>query len=126
MGFFVTIVKLNSDSTFEYNFRGDLANNFGTGTYEVKNGIVDLTFIKQPTERTGYWTREDSSGNTDTVYYNIAEIFNPPRTEPLTFKLGNNKLWIINKDGEVVKRANCYSRTRKFLLRGDNFTTTRK
>lgn len=126
IGFFVTTVKLNSDSTFEYNFRGDLVNESGKGTYEVNNGIVDLTFIKQPIKRTEYWIREDSSGNIDTVYYNIDEIFNPPRTEPLTYKLGNNKLWIINKYGKVVKRANCYSRTRKFLFWGDKFTTTRK
>jgi hypothetical protein len=110
IGFFVTTVTLKADSTFEYRFKGDLANNFGTGTFEVSNDILELSFDKD--------IIADSM--------NIAKLLNPSPKEPLYYKTGNNKLWVINNEGKVVRTANCYSRTRRFIFWGDEFMTRRR
>lgn len=127
IGFFVTTVKLNNDSTFEYRFRGDLANESGIGTFTVSDRTLELNFVKDTTNDSKFnMTFTDSLGNVDIVAVDLSELLNPTPTEPLTYKLGTNKLWVTNNEGDVVKRANCYSRTRRFIFWGDRFMTTRK
>ena len=126
IGFFLTTVKINGASTFEYQFRGDLINEFGTGSYYVSGGIIELNFTKDTTQALEYMTWVDSIGNLDTVALNFSELLHPTPTGPIRYKIGNNKLWVINMEGDVVKRAECINRTRRFLIRGGNHMTTRR
>jgi hypothetical protein len=87
MGFFVTKIQLNKDSTFKYEFGGDMMYNKGTGMYKIENGnIIHLTFDKD--SMTTIEKALSSSGK---------------RPNKLLYKRG--RLHEFTKEGEIVKKG---------------------
>jgi hypothetical protein len=108
MGFFVTRIQLNKDSTFKYEFSGDMMYNKGTGTYRIENRkIIHLTFDKD--SLTTIEKALSSSGK---------------RPNKLLYKSG--RLHEFSKDGQIIKKGKGLSRHKKFLFFGDRYLTTRK
>ena len=108
MGFFETRIQLNKDSTFRYEFVGDMMYNKGTGTYEIEGEkIVHLTFDID--SLTALEKALSSDGK---------------RPNKLLYK--NGQLHEFTQDGQIVKKGKGLSRHKKFLFFGDRYMTTRK
>lgn len=108
-GFFATKIQLNPDSTFKYEFRGDLMYNKGTGRYKVQNKrLILLTF--------------DKDENTDPMARALGS--NGKRPTRLYYK--NGKLYEFGTNGELVKKGQAFSRHKKFLIFGYPYMRTRK
>jgi hypothetical protein len=108
MGFFVTKIQLNKDSTFKYEFSGDMMYNKGTGTYRIENKkIIHLAFDK------------DSLTTIEK-----ALSINGKRPQKLVYKGG--RLHEFTVDGQIVKKGKGLSRHKKFLFFGDRYLATRR
>ncbi|WP_156180372.1 hypothetical protein [Rufibacter radiotolerans] len=112
MGFFVTRIQLNKDSTFKYEFSGELSHNKGTGKYRVEDvSVIHLDF--EP---------EHSADSVDL----IARTLSSNGYRPKRFLFKNGKLYSFHLDGHVVKQGQGLSRRRKYLFFGERYMTTRK
>jgi hypothetical protein len=108
IGFFLTKIQLNNDSTFKYEFSGDLAYNKGTGKYKIENkNITHLTF---------------DTDSIDTLEKALSR--GGERPSRLLYK--NGRLHSFRKDGQIVKKGKGLSRHKKFLFFGDRYLTTRQ
>jgi hypothetical protein len=113
MGFFVTTIQLQKDSTFNYSSRGDLLHNEGRGRYTVdKKNIIHFTFDPKPQKDSVALFEEALSGG-------------PPILERLRYK--NEKLYSFHiTEGHVVRRGQALSRRKKFLFWGERYLTCRR
>lgn len=112
LGFFVTKIQVNEDSTFKFEFSGDLSYSNGTGKYKVDNqGVVHLDFEPE-------------------LPANSADLITLALTgngyKPQRFHYKNGKLYIFHLDGHIVKKGQGLSRRRKYLFFGEQYMTTRK
>jgi len=107
MGFFVTRIQLKKDSTFKYEFSGDMMYNKGTGTYIIEKKIIYLTFDKD---------------SLTTIEKALSS--NGKRPQKLLYKGG--RLHEFTVDGQIVKKGKGLSRHKKFLFFGDRYLTTRR
>ena len=111
LGFFVTRIQLNPDSTFKYEFAGDLQYDYGTGRYKFVESTVHLQF--------------DAIEDTSYVIKAFREVHASNR--PSKYLLRGNKLWSYHvEQGHVVKQGQALSRRRKFLFFGDHYLTKRR
>ena len=109
LGFFITKIEFENDSTFKYNFSGDLINQELTGTYFLKKNIAYLKFIKNKDE---IESKSDSlkvleilEGNYHN--YDLKEEKGIPFH--LKFKVCKEKLLIYRIDnGKLVRRSKVY------------------
>ncbi len=109
IGFFVTRIQLNNDSTFKYEFSGDLMYNKGTGKYRIENKkLIHLTF--------------DTDDTIDPIVKALSS--NGKRPSRLFYK--KRRLHEFNVNGQLVKRGQGMSRHKKLLFFGDRYLTTRK
>jgi hypothetical protein len=113
MGFFVTTIQLQKDSTFQYSSSGDLLHNDGRGRYTVdKKNILHFTFDPKPQKDSVALLEEALSGG-------------PPTLERLLYKHG--KLYSFHiTEGHVVRRGQAISRRKKFLFWGERYLTRRR
>ncbi len=126
IGFFGTTIKFDQDSTFEYSYAGDLISDRASGTYSVNGNKLKLRFIEQPREELiGSYTFTDSLGNIDTIYYDL-NYNHGQSSRPTAFKISGSKLFLMNEEGKVFKRKQCYSRMKRFVFWGDTYLTKRK
>jgi hypothetical protein len=110
LGFFITTIEFKADSTFKYNFSGDLINQNLTGKFSVKQNIVYLKFYKNKGE---IESKSDSlsvseilSGN----YHNYDLKNKKGVFYHLKFKIRNEKLLTYRIDnGRLVKRSKVYN-----------------
>ena len=116
LGFFVTRIQLNEDSTFKYEFSGDLAYNKGTGTYKVKDRKVVLLVFD-----TIDHSQLDSSRRFVAIIQSLGDGGRPKK---LWFK--NKRLYHTDSVGAMVKRGQAISRHKRFLLFGDKYLANRK
>ena len=116
LGFFITRLKLNSDSTFEYKFRGDMIYDTASGHYRVYHRKLILTYYPRPLDTTGL-AFMDSVANK--IGIELSASFDDKR--PHIYYLGNKKLFESIKDGIIVKKAFGYSKTKKYLLFGSHY-----
>lgn len=112
LGFFVERIQLNKDSTFKYEYSGDLSYNKGTGKYRVdKKGVIHLDFEPEP-----------SSDSVDMM----AQALSSNGYRPKRFLFENGKLYSFHLEGQVVKQGQALSRRKKYLFFGERYMTTRK
>lgn len=108
MGFFVTRIQLNTDSTFKYEFSGDMMYNKGTGRYRVVDRkIIHLTFDK------------------DSISL-LEKALSSSGKRPTRLLYKSRQLHEFTKDGQIIKKGKGLSRHKKFLFFGDRYLTTRK
>lgn len=112
LGFFVTKIRLNKNYTFEYEFSGDLINQTGKGTFEIKNKNEVLLKFENDKEEEKTVAELLSSGNS--------------KIENKKYKYQSGKLFVFHLDGYVVKRGQAYSRHKKYLFWGERYLTKRR
>ena len=126
LGFFITELNFLNDTDFKYEFSGDLAHTELTGTYKINDENVYLKFTKEKnqieSENDSITIGEILSGN----YHNY-DLKNENNIEyHLKYKIIGNKLFSYRIDnGKLVKNSKIYTNTKKFLLFGSKWKTTR-
>jgi hypothetical protein len=112
-GFFGTIVRLYSDSSFTFRMSGDLTYDTAAGHFQIfKNS---LTLINKPLAidaSSDYQVMKESFSIHETI------TGNHNLREPTKYLIGHNKLFLTNKNGFKVKRQWGYSKQRKYILFG--------
>jgi len=133
-GFFGTYIKLNSDSTFFYQFSGDLIRNNGIGTYSIDKRLVKLTYTPSSYDTLWLGVREDTVWSVDRKFVRIDTVGIPLKVldtamvenRPTRFHYRNNRLFHVNKEGDVYNgKGFVYSPRRKFLLFGTHYFNRR-
>lgn len=113
LGFFVTTIQLQEDSTFKYSSSGDLLHNSSSGRYRVeKKKILHLAFDPEPQKDSVALAELDLSGRSPTylrLFYTAGKLYSFHLTE-----------------GHVVKRGQAMSRRKKFLFWGERYLTQRR
>lgn len=108
LGFFVTRVQLETDSTFKYEFSGDLAYSKGTGKYRIEGKkIIHLEF--DPINLDSASTLMDAlSGGAS-------------RTRPMKFLYKRRRLYYFHvTTGQLVKKNYLKKRKgRELIFRGE-------
>ncbi len=95
-GWFGTSLKLNEDSTFEYQFVGDLTNDQFSGNFTMVGDTIKFIYPNYSLVDTFIIAR-------DTI---IVKNLIARRHKPRGFLIGRkNRLYRINESGEVVKRS---------------------
>jgi hypothetical protein len=115
-GFFGTTVRLYSDSNFTFRMSGDLAYDTAAGHFQVyKKSLILIyktlaidTSLEYQTMKESFSIHEAITGN-----HNLRE--------PTIYLIGNNKLFLIDKNGLKVKRQWGYSKHKKYLLFGKHW-----
>lgn len=104
MGFWVTHLHLNKDSTFNYRFAGDMVNKFGYGVYHLNKDTILLIFHKEKSEKID---DQLSSGNLK---------------DTIRFYFQHNKIFGINiNTNKVFKYAQGYSKYKKYIFFGSRY-----
>jgi hypothetical protein len=108
LGFFVTRIQLNQDSTFKYEFGGDLAYDKGTGKYWCEKGdLILLKFDEVKLDSVQKIMQAPQGGG--------------PSGRPKGFIYANGKLFSVDNLGE--KRGKAYLKKRRgheLKFRGEN------
>lgn len=108
-GWFGTVLEIRPDSSFHYLHAGDLTRNEGEGHFTFSGDTLLLHFHIQP-------PRRDSIvfPNGDTV------VAPPPRPSyfPLGFLVKRGKLYRVEKDGTVTRKAFGGRVRRRYLIFG--------
>lgn len=115
-GFFGTTVRLYSDSSFTFRMSGDLAYDTAAGHFQISKDSVILAYRPLPTDTSlDYQTMKES--------FSIHEAItgNHNLREPTKYLIGHNKLFLIDKSGNKVKRQWGYSRHKKYFLFGKHW-----
>ncbi|MGB5369534.1 MAG: hypothetical protein WBN18_03820, partial [Flavobacteriaceae bacterium] len=111
-----TKLKLNKDSTFEYEFSGDLIHEVGKGTFEITNrNVILLKFDNEKEDE-----KEDEKDIGELLSHENAKIENKK------YKYKNGKLFSFHIDGYVVKRGQAISRHKKYVFWGERYMTKRR
>ena len=105
-GFFITKLELNTDSTFKYEFYGDLLYDRGTGKYRLKNKrTILVTFDKDSLDILG-----------------LGRATN----RPVKFLFRKGRIYEHKTNGELLKRGRAFSQHKKYIFFGERYITTRK
>ena len=129
IGWFSVQILLSSDSTFKYQYIGDLTNDKAKGIYKVVKDTVYLEFEDTYVESwpdlldTVTYISTDTTGKEITLTVDFNQPTSP-RPQKLLFK--GRKLLIMNSDGQVEKRIeDRKGRLRNFYLKkNENHTWT--
>ncbi len=113
LGFFVTFLKLNQDSTVGYRHSGDLIFDTAVGVYHVVDKKVFVKFQKIKTDDFG-------PGN--------IPVLQTKRNSTLPFEydyqyfIGHKKLFSTRiATGKILTRATRYSKRKKYVLFGSHY-----
>ncbi len=105
-GFFITKLELKTDSTFKYEFYGDLLYDRGTGKYKLKDKrIILVTFDKDSLDILGL-------GRTT--------------NRPTKFLFRKGRIYEYKTNGKLLKRGRAFSRHKKYIFFGERYMTTRR
>ncbi|WP_379963323.1 hypothetical protein [Epilithonimonas sp. UC225_85] len=126
LGFFVTTISLQKDSTFEYNFAGDLVNTDLTGKYIVKDKNLYLEFSKNKgkieSKNDSLSVLEILSGN----YHNYDLKNESGISFHLKYLIKNRKLFSYRIDNrKLVNFGKFYSDKKQFILFGSKWKKKR-
>ena len=106
LGFFITKIQLKPDSTFKYEFYGDLMYDKWTGKYRIESKkLIKVIFDRDSIDILG---------------------FSRTTNRPKQLLIRNNKLYEFKQNGKVLKRGPGMSGHKKYLFFGDYYMTTRK
>ena len=119
LGFFINTIKFKNDSTFKYNYSGDLVNQDLTGTYKIHKNKLYLKFIKNKGEieyqNDSLSISEILSENRHNYKLKNENGINYHRK----FLIKNGKLFNYREDnGKLVKRAKKYSGKKRYIIFG--------
>ena len=126
LGFFVTEINFENDKDFKYKFSGDLQHTELSRTYKVVNKNAYLKFNKEKgqieTENDSITIVEILSEN----YHNY-DLKNESNIDyHLKYKIKGNRLFLYRIDnGKLVTKSKSYSNTKRFLLFGSKWKTSR-
>jgi hypothetical protein len=132
MGFFVTKIELNRDNTFHYEFSGDLLHTELDGKYRVENKKLYLRFnkLKGETEsKIGKVNGKDTIVNFENLGNSHSyELKKENEIEyHLKYKISKQRLFVYNvQTDQIVRKANGYSETRKYLFFGPKYYKKKK
>ena len=133
-GFFATYIDLHSDSTFFYQFSGDLIRNNGIGTYSANKRRIKLTYVPSKYDTLWLGVREDTVWSADRKFVRIdtvgilIKVLDTMMVEsrPTAFHYRNNRLFYVNKQGKVHEgKGFVYSPRRKFVIFGTHYFNRR-
>ncbi len=94
-----TVIILNADQTFEYEFTGHMIRDKAKGTFSVsKNSVIKLSY--------------DTSGLKDQNEKEIIDM------APKVMNYENGRLYEVDKNGKAIKTKRLLSRYRRFYLLG--------
>ena len=116
LGFFVTRIKLKSDSTFEYRFRGDMFSDTATGKYNIEGRKLILTYDPRPIDTSGLAYMRSIGFKLDEPLSLKSDA-----ALPHVFYIGQDKLFGSYQDGKIVRKAVGYSKRKKYLLFGSHY-----
>jgi hypothetical protein len=109
LGFFITKIELKKDSTFNYNFAGDLINQSLTGKYYTRKNTLYLEF---KTNKGEIETEKDSLTFLEALYGNQHNYELKKENDieyHRKFKISNGKLFSYRIDnGKLVTAAKYY------------------
>jgi hypothetical protein len=108
--YFERKIQLNEDSTFKYEYSGDLSYYKGTGTYVTKDNIIILLYNPFQPDTTDNYPLDSPA---DTIL----------QIKKLLFK--SSRLYIIDKNGELKDKA-VAKYTRQFIFFGQRRPRTKK
>jgi hypothetical protein len=114
LGFFVTTLKLKSDSSFDYTFVGDLISRKATGSYVMYKRKLILAYNLTPLD-TGTLKSYKELG------LHVSDSLKNETGYPHVFYWGNNKLFDSWQDGKIVRRTKTYHKQKEFLLFGSHY-----
>ena len=119
LGFFINTIEFKNDSTFNYNYSGDLVNQDLTGTYKIDKNKLYLKFTKNKGEieyqNDSLSISEILSGNRHNYKLKNENGINYHRK----FLIKNGKLFSYREDnGKLVKRAKKYSDKKRYIIFG--------
>ena len=111
--FFQTQILLKKDSTFKYQYFGDLTNQIVYGTYSVTNDTIQL-FLEQIPPDTMF-------SNVDSLSYLVITNARQPVIREKWF-YRDGKLWKVDHDGKInhFSRDGAY-RERDFYLKKTSY-----
>ena len=113
LGLFVTVLKLNPDSTVGYRHSGDLIFDTAVGVYHVVDKKVFVKFQKIKTDDFG-------PGNIPVLQTNRNSSL--PFEYDYQYFIGHKKLFSTHiATGKKVSRAARYSKRKKFVLFGSHY-----
>ena len=115
-GFFVTRINLNADSTFGYRMSGDLIFDTSSGHYKIKKDYLILYHEPFNLDTVDY-----SKYGKEAVLLSNALSTNNHLNGPHRYVIGDNKLFVCDSSGKIVKKQFGYSKRRKYLLFGKHW-----
>lgn len=119
IGWFGTHLKLNQDSTFEYQFAGDLFYDKTSGTYLINKNRILLNFIVNTDSLE--ISLPNSLGNISTTKFPLPP--NPSaNNRPTSLIYKNGRLIVYDKNGTRIRRVMNGKNKRKkyYLIRHSN------
>lgn len=123
LGFFVTDIKFNRDSTVEFHKAGDLMNENLTGRFKVSNNIVYVKFnkLKYDTSKDTLSFDEllkapiDTNEHKNLHYYDLKFEDNIPYH--LKYKIKQDRLLVYNVEtNQIIRRFKGSKKVAKFYL----------
>jgi hypothetical protein len=133
-GFFATYLDLHTDSSFFYQFSGDLIRNNGIGTYSANKRRIELIYLPSKYDTLWLDVREDTVWSPDRKFIRIDTVGVPLKvldtamveSRPTRFYYKSNRLFYVNKAGNVHEgKGFVYSPRRKFLIFGTHYFNRR-
>jgi hypothetical protein len=132
IGFFITKIELKKDKTFHYVFSGDLIYTELDGKYIIKNKNLYLKFNKLKGETESEIIKVNGK---DTIvnFENMEKTHSYELKKEneidyhLKYKISNQKLFAYNVNtNKIVRNANDYFSTRKYLIFGSKYYKKKK
>lgn len=124
LGFFVTTVKFNADSTVKYNKVGDLMNEELTGKFKISRNIVYIMFDEpkydKPLDTLTFNESQETPNYANLFQNNHLYDLKHENGIPyhLKYKIKHNKLLVYHmQTGKIVRRAKGSKRIAKFYLK---------
>ncbi|PIF34728.1 hypothetical protein CLU81_5389 [Flavobacterium sp. 9] len=124
LGFFVTAIKFNADSTVKYKMAGDLMNEELTGKFKISRNIAYIKFdkLKYDTAADTLSFDELMEMPIDTNQFQNMHLYDLKNENGipyhLKYKIKHNKLLVYHmQTGKIVRRAKGSKRIAKFYLK---------
>lgn len=125
LGFFITEIELKSDSTFHYEFSGDLLHTELAGKYKIKKRKLYLRFdkLKGETEIVKINGKDTIVNFEDFGKTHSYKLKKENEIEyHLKYKISKDKLQSYNiETGKLVRKGKKYSNNRKYIIFGPKY-----
>lgn len=120
LGFFVTTIKFNADSTVKYNKAGDLMNEELTGKFKISRNIAYIKFDEPKLDTITLNESQETPNYANLFQNNHLYDLKHENGIPyhLKYKIKHNKLLVYHmQTGKIVRRAKGSKRIAKYYLR---------